>query len=396
MRKIIIFLACWLTLITITGCGGSSTNRTDDDTSNGDGSNQNSPPVTKILNPANSTTFTSGDTISFSGSSIDAEDGDLSGTSLVWISDLDGTIGTGESFSSPALSAGNHQITLTGTDSLGSVETDSISIIINVAPLTQITSPADYSIFNFGDTIAFESDCSDAEDGDLNGNSLVWSSDLDGQIGSGKTFSTDTLSLGVHLITLVATDSKGSTGSDVIDLTINLRNPIPDTGQVISYTDTFGEDADYEINAPSYTKLDSSGNELEDSATAWSMVRDNVTNLIWEVKSDDDSINDKDNIYNWQDAHDIFIDQLNSSHYGGFSDWRLPTIKELSTIVFKNTFNPAINNVYFPNTMSSCYWSSTNVTNIPYNAWVVNFNKGRVYILGKSFVYYVRAVRDGQ
>jgi len=72
---------------------------------------------------------------------------------------------------------------------------------------------------------------------------------------------------------------------------------IPDTGQTTSYTDTFGEDSDYLINPPSYIKMDAQANYLPDSATSWAMVRDNVTGLIWEVKTDDGSIHDKDNTY---------------------------------------------------------------------------------------------------
>ena len=88
---------------------------------------------------------------------------------------------------------------------------------------------------------------------------------------------------------------------------IPIPNPVPDTGQTWSYTDTFGEDSDYTINPPSYTKLDAQGNALLDSASSWSMVKDNVTKLIWEGKTDDGSIHDKDNTYNWDDAQSVFI-----------------------------------------------------------------------------------------
>ncbi|MDA3789060.1 MAG: hypothetical protein PF503_11320 [Desulfobacula sp.] len=72
---------------------------------------------------------------------------------------------------------------------------------------------------------------------------------------------------------------------------------VPDTGQTTSHTDIFGEDHDYLINAPSYIKLDASGNDLADEAISWTMVRDNITGLIWEVKTDDGSVHDKDNTY---------------------------------------------------------------------------------------------------
>ena len=91
-----------------------------------------------------------------------------------------------------------------------------------------------------------------------------------------------------------------------------LAGPVPDTGQTQSYTDTFGEDSDYTINPHFYTKLDASGSALPDSATEWVMVRDNVTGLIWEVKTDDNSIHDKDNLYTWYDAENVFIAELNN------------------------------------------------------------------------------------
>ena len=87
-----------------------------------------------------------------------------------------------------------------------------------------------------------------------------------------------------------------------------LAGPVPDTGQIQSYTDTFGEDSDYTINPPSYTKLDAQGNDLPDSAASWVMVRDNVTGLIWEVKQNKDDMpdysnpHDADNKYTWYDS----------------------------------------------------------------------------------------------
>jgi len=161
--------------------------------------------------------------------------------------------------------------------------------------------------------------------------------------------------------------------------------PVPGTGQIKCYDDVgdeiipcpqpgedfYGQDAQYGPNLHSYTKLDVSGNDLPESATEWVMVRDNVTGLIWEVKTDDGSINDKDNTYDWQDAQDVFIATLNSQNFGGYNDWRLPTIKELSTLVDSSIPNPGptVNTDYFPNTVSSYYWSSTTCASSTGDAW---------------------------
>jgi hypothetical protein len=163
----------------------------------------------------------------------------------------------------------------------------------------------------------------------------------------------------------------------------------------------------------SYAKLDASGNDLPNTASNWVMVRDNVTGRIWEMKTDDGSIHDRDNVYTWCDTNpytnggyhgrcgagtdtEDFINALNNSSFGGYSDWRMPTLKELSTLVDYSTYDPAIDTAIFPNTVSSYYWSSTTYAYDTYLAWLVYFYHGYDYYGNKSYSYYVRAVRGGQ
>ena len=199
--------------------------------------------------------------------------------------------------------------------------------------------------------------------------------------------------------------------------------PVPDTGQVKCYNVAgavitcpspgqalYGQDGNYSINTPSYTKLDGSCNVLPYSATSWVMVRDNVTGLIWENKTDDGTIHDKDNAYTWYDPADPypgtqgsgadtkdFLDALNSAHFGGYSDWRLPTIKELMSIVNHGIPypGPTIDTGYFSNTAASWHWSSTTYAYGTGNAWYVNFNYGYDYVINKDAGGCVRAVRGG-
>jgi subtilisin len=88
----------------------------------------------------------------------------------------------------------------------------------NDPPTVSIISPADGSTFDSGGTIVFEGTATDTEDGDLTA-TLVWTSNIDGQIGTGGSFST-TLSDGTHTITASVTDSGGTTGSDSISITV--------------------------------------------------------------------------------------------------------------------------------------------------------------------------------
>ena len=96
---------------------------------------------------------------------------------------------------------------------------------------------------------------------------------------------------------------------------VAMATTVPDTGQNKCYDNHqeipcpnpgepfYGQDAQYPCNPQSYTKLDASGNALPDDAPwPWAMVQDNVTGLIWEVKTNDGSIHDKDHMYGWYSA----------------------------------------------------------------------------------------------
>ncbi len=198
----------------------------DDDTSTINVKVGNDPPTADITAPATGSSYNSGANVVFQGTGTDAEDGALSGASLVWRSSLDNQIGTGTTLATSTLSSGTHVITLTATDSDGDTGTDSIVVTINnQLPTATISSPANNSIFDEGENITLAGGATDPEDGTLTGASLVWSSNLDGQIGTGANVTWNDASEGVHIITLTATDSEG--GSDTATITITAGNAEP-------------------------------------------------------------------------------------------------------------------------------------------------------------------------
>ena len=91
----------------------------------------------------------------------------------------------------------------------------------NQSPTATIAAPANASSFTQGQMINFQGSGTDSEDGSLSGPSLVWSSSLDGQIGTGTSFTRSDLSVGTHTITLTATDSKGASGMATITITVD-------------------------------------------------------------------------------------------------------------------------------------------------------------------------------
>jgi hypothetical protein len=79
---------------------------------------------------------------------------------------------------------------------------------------------------------------------------------------------------------------------------------------------------------------------------------------------------------------------------GGFTDWRLPTRKELLTLVDDTRYNPAIDTTLFqcdPNR----YWSSTVDAESPSDyAWYVDFDDGNCGLNDQGGQGRVRAVRS--
>jgi hypothetical protein len=172
-------------------------------------------------------------------------------------------------------------------------------------------------------------------------------------------------------------------------------------------------------------------------------ITDMNTGLTWEKKSDDGSVHDKDNGYPWVgtcssggatvcgttadcatpgstcqagDFQKVFpggqtifqwVAGLNSGGFAGHNDWRVPSVRELQSIVNYENVTPAVSAAFNNNCAASCtvttcsctvsggYWSSSTYTYSPDYAWSVYFYDGGAGASFKSFAFYVRAVRGG-
>ena len=156
------------------------------------------------------------------------------------------------------------------------------------------------------------------------------------------------------------------------------------TGQTTSYVDY--DDAWYVTNqnlglARSFDRNATSGQET---------VKDNVTKLIWQDDSSASSVT-----ATWENANSTTCQNLNTSSFGGYTDWRLPTIEELYTITNKGAYNPS-KFTEFSNFASNDYWSSTSYAGSTDYAWLVGFTSGVDAADYKTYSYYVRCVRAGQ
>jgi hypothetical protein len=101
-------------------------------------------------------------------------------------------------------------------------------VLPNDAPDVEILSPRDGDLFVGAQPIVFEGSATDQEDGPLSGDSLVWRSTLDGEVGTGALLRVEAarLSEGVHTITLSATDSAGSSANASVTIQVVRDAPL--------------------------------------------------------------------------------------------------------------------------------------------------------------------------
>ena len=203
---------------------------------------------------------------------------------------------------------------------------------------------------------------------------------------------------------------------------------VVDTGQTACYDDSeqiscpqegeafYGQDAQYSGNQPSYTLS-------ADGLTVY----DNNTGLTWQQTPDTDGDGDidSDDKLTWTEFQ-AYPATLNAENYGGYNDWRLPTIKELYSLIdFSGTDPPVegdntsglvpfIDTDYFDfaygdtsageRVIDAQYWSSTQYVGTTMGGsattFGVNFADGRIKGYprdtgpgGSAMTEFVRCVR---
>ena len=207
------------------------------------------------------------------------------------------------------------------------------------------------------------------------------------------------------------------------------------------------------VQHSNYTKLNANGDALSYKAHDWACVRDNHSGLVWEVKTDDGGPRDKDNTYRWggksaskmalsdgrydygdnerkqnllyshkgkrYDDWDVLVDTANLERLCGFSDWRVPDLHELASLVRCNSGyyenmnrgceggyhrSPTIDIEYFPKAVgnNSYYWSaspqdySSTYDRDYRHAWIIRFSDGPDLAHYRENNYHVRLVRSSQ
>lgn len=175
-------------------------------------------------------------------------------------------------------------------------------------------------------------------------------------------------------------------------------------------------------NGFDYTKVAHNGSELGPEAEPggddedWACTRDNVTGLVWEVKTADGRL--RDHTYTWYDSSspggnpgepdggdcyesgrcdtEKYVEDVRVLNLCGYDDWRMPTIGELEGLADYGRHVLAIDPVFFPNTPSSSFWSASPLAGSSDGAWYVYFGDGYSDFSYRNDYHRVRAVRGGQ
>lgn len=152
---------------------------------------------------------------------------------------------------------------------------------------------------------------------------------------------------------------------------------LPDTGQTQSFTNTPGEDSDFEQNPPFFV--------VNGDGTATDM----VTGLMWQqIDGGEMTI----------EAAEAYCQNL---VLGGYSDWRMPTAQEAFSILNHGMQNPPLDLSVFSNSGAEYWWTSERQVGNPDKVWVTNAGggignhpKAETISAGGTKKFHVRAVRD--
>jgi Protein of unknown function (DUF1566) len=205
-----------------------------------------------------------------------------------------------------------------------------------------------------------------------------------------------------------------------------------DTGQTLCYDDTsvvacgamthprqdaeFGRDAEATANTLSkagagaagfdYTKVCMNGmlncvggvsHNAVPAATDWACTKDNVTGLTWSLQTGDDNWDNGINAANNLAASNHFSNANVASRCGFSTGWRLPTRRELLSLVHSGlALSPSVDVDFFPATLSAVYLTSDPHAQQPTDVWHVDFTDGHTTSSGKGLQVAVRLVRSRQ
>ncbi len=171
--------------------------------------------------------------------------------------------------------------------------------------------------------------------------------------------------------------------------------------------------------ASRFIKINREGLPIDNWSGPWQCVFDQKTGLLWEVKTDDESVHDGYWSYSWFDGNtgvanggDCYFEtsrcdtmdllrRTQAANTCGATDWRLPRARELMSLINRQTKpgEPTIATDFFPQTKRGDYWSGEHgqpltgvFRHLGKGALAVNFQEGKVVTLPYRNAAFLRMV----
>ena len=194
---------------------------------------------------------------------------------------------------------------------------------------------------------------------------------------------------------------RGGNGSGLARTVRTGQNTCSDSGGTLIPCSGTGQDADTLRGEVWPTpRFGSDGIVITDQATGlvWSSDANPILSFYNDPVTYYDTDGARDGAVSWQKAMQ-FIDRINADTYLGYSDWRLPSVTELASLVHYGAQDQKVwlsnYSNWFINLNYAGYWSSTTLSTDATQGWFLNLANGATSAQAKTTQSYVLAVRAG-
>jgi len=173
-------------------------------------------------------------------------------------------------------------------------------------------------------------------------------------------------------------------------------------GLVVTATPALGAPKQFVDNGDGTITDRQTGLMWQKTDTAGGLTANTLTRK-WDLDALDTSDSSHgSSIFTWLDRlNGRLTNDPSQPGFAGHTDWRIPTVFELETILLigpcPGSPISCIDPIFGPigPTVPSFYWSSSSLGFGPEDAWNVSFGGAGVLVFPKSFSFFVRAVRRG-
>lgn len=136
------------------------------------------------------------------------------------------------------------------------------------------------------------------------------------------------------------------------------------------------------MSTAKFIKIDANGQRLPDDATNWVAVELPQHGLMFTATSIVEDL-----------PQEQCLAAAEALTLAGYSDWNLPTIDELSLLIDRTRYEPAIDTDYFPDILNDWYKSRTEAAWPPEYVWNVLFSDGSIGLASSDGLGFALACR---